>query len=125
TLSKSGTVSVDRLRIKSNDDAFAGWVLPAEVRVGDAAPVTEGIGGTTKVVTIGLTLSKALTSATTIGWRTVNGTATAGSDFIGVTAGTVTFAAGSTSASVQVTVNGDYAYEANESFSVEIYNWGS
>jgi hypothetical protein len=121
TLSKSGTVSVDRVRVKSNDASFAGTVQPAELRVGDAV-VAEGAGGTTKIVTIGLTLSKALAADTTIGWRTVNGTATGGSDFIGVSAGTLTLAAGSTSASIAVTVNGDWAYEGNETFSVEITN---
>src|SRR6266542_6743329 len=48
TVSKEGSVSVDRARVRTNDKAFAGVQLPAELRVGDAV-VTEGTGGTTTV----------------------------------------------------------------------------
>jgi hypothetical protein len=95
---------------------------PAELRVGDAV-VTEGNTGTT-TVSIGLSLTKAVAVATTLGWRTVVGSAGA-TDFIGVSAGTVTFAAGSTSATIQVSVVGDGLYEGNESFSVELTSWAA
>jgi Calx-beta domain/Matrixin len=120
-LSRTGATSADRVRVRTNDDAFTGFVAQPEVRVGDAV-VTEGSSGTT-TVTIGVSLSKALVSTTTVGWRTVNGTAAAGSDFIGVSSGTVTFAAGGTSATIQVSVVGDAVYEPNETFSVELTSW--
>jgi Calx-beta domain/Matrixin len=123
TISKEGTVSVDRARVRTNDRAFTGVQLPPELRVGDSV-VTEGTGGTT-TVSIGLSLTQAVTSATTVGWRTVNGTAVAGSDFVEVPAGWVTFAAGSTSATILVSVIGDSFYESAESFGVELTNWAA
>src|SRR6266545_215890 len=65
TVSKEGSVSVDRARVRTNDKAFAGVQLPPELRVGDAV-VTEGTGGTT-TVSIGLSLTKASASAMTVG----------------------------------------------------------
>ncbi|HEV8251466.1 MAG TPA: Calx-beta domain-containing protein, partial [Gaiellaceae bacterium] len=123
-VARSGSTSVDRARVLNNDDAFTalGASLPPELRIGDAV-VTEGAAGTSATVTLGLSLTKAVASATTIGWRTVAGTGAAGTDYAGVSAGTATFAAGSTSASVQVTVLGDGVYEPNETFTVELTSW--
>jgi len=120
-VSRDGNLSVDRARVQTNDNAFTGVQLPPELRIGDAV-VTEGTTGTT-TVSIGLSLSKAAASAMTVGWRTVDGTAAAGTDFIGVSAGTVTFAAGNTTATIQVTVVGDALYEANETLSIELTSW--
>jgi Ca2+-binding RTX toxin-like protein len=122
TISRVGTTSVDRFRYRTDDVAFTGVVLPPEIRVGDAT-FTEGTGAAPTTATVQLTLSAAVTAATTIGWKTVNGTATAGSDFVGVTSGAVTFAAGSSSATIQVQVAGDAVYEPDEIFSVVLTSW--
>lgn len=84
----------------------------------DAPAVTEGNSGT-KVLTFTLTLDKAPTAAVTINYQTLtSGTAAAGDDFL-TAAGTVTFAAGQTSATVSVTVNADTTFEANETVEIK------
>ena len=121
TVAKAGTTSVDRFRIRTDDSAFAGFLPPPELRIGDAA-VTEGSTGAT-LVTLTLTLSSPVASATSVGWRTVDGTALAGSDYTGVTSGTATFAAGSASTTITVAVNGDTSFEPDEAFTVELTKW--
>ena len=82
------------------------------------ATVAEGNSGTTNAA-FTVTLSKASTRPVTVGYSTANGTATAGQDFT-ATSGTLTFAAGVTSAKVNVAVLGDTAVEANETFTVTL-----
>ena len=55
----------------------------------------------------------------TVSYSTSNGTATAESDYQSAS-GTVTFAAGETSKTISVLVNGDRAGEVNETFSVNL-----
>ena len=85
------------------------------VSIGDVS-VTEGAAGTT-TATLTLTLSGPTTIATTVARSTANGTATAGSDYTAAS-GTVTFAAGATTAQIPVSVVGDTAVEPNEMFQV-------
>ena len=54
-------------------------------------------------MTLTLTLTAPVSVATTVSWATVPGTATAGVDYQAVTAGTATFAAGSSVAQITVT----------------------
>ena len=84
--------------------------------VGDVT-VTEGASGAGATATLTLTLSRAATAATSIGWSTVNGTAQAGSDFIGGS-GVATFAPGATTAQVLIALTGDATAEANEVFHI-------
>ncbi|OYW60632.1 MAG: hypothetical protein B7Z30_03865 [Rhizobiales bacterium 12-68-15] len=93
-------------------------VLPA-LSVG-AATITEGDSGT-KLLTFTVTLSEAATSAVSVAYATSNGTATAGSDYA-ATSGTLTFAAGETSKTIQVTVNGDTVVEGNETVNLTLSN---
>lgn len=80
--------------------------------------VTEGDSGT-KTAQVTLALAAAATGTTTIAYRTVAGTATAGSDFIAST-GTVSIRPGSTSGTVGVTIVGDTVVEPDETFTVEV-----
>lgn len=57
--------------------------------------------------------------AVTVDYTTTNGTATAGSDFVDVR-GTLIFAVGETSKSVNLAVKDDATYEGNETFSFSI-----
>ena len=57
----------------------------------------------------------------TVDYATADGTATAPSDY-DAASGTLTFAAGQTSKTVTVTVNGDTLDEANETFNVNLTN---
>ena len=79
----------------------------------------EGNSGTkTAIVEVNLTGPSA--SPVTFSIATSNGTATAGSDYVARSLTAQTIAAGASSASFAVTVNGDTAVEANETFTVTV-----
>ena len=80
--------------------------------------MTEGYTGTSSA-NFTVTLSTAASQPVTVAYHTSNGTATAGSDYQSAS-GPVTFAAGETSKTISVLVNGDRAGEANETFSVNL-----
>lgn len=78
----------------------------------DAPTVTEG-DTDTKTLAFTVSLDKAATAATTVNYETLStGTATAGDDFV-ATAGTVSFAKGQKTATVNVTINNDTDYESS------------
>jgi hypothetical protein len=66
-----------------------------------------------------VTLSNPWSSTVTVNYATANGTASAGSDYV-AKSGTLTFAAGVTSQTISITVNGDTTKEANETFNVNL-----
>ena len=86
----------------------------------DAATVAEGTAAQFTV-----TLSGAVGSDVALGWSTADGTATAGEDYTAVASGTVTVAAGTTSATFAVTTLEDTLAESNETFSVALATPGS
>jgi Ca2+-binding RTX toxin-like protein len=112
------TISDGTANVAINDDD-APPPLPS-VSISNAS-TTEGAGGTTKTVTLTLSLSLAAAGPTTVAWATAPGSATAGSDYTSAS-GTVTFAAGQTSATVTIIVVGDNTVEGNETFSVNLSN---
>jgi hypothetical protein len=87
----------------------------SELAIGDAA-IVEGNSGT-RTLAFTVTLSPASGSAASVNWATASGTATAGSDFAAA-GGTLNFAPGETTKTVNVTINGDATPEAFEAFSV-------
>jgi hypothetical protein len=91
---------------------------PAPSVVVDDVAVPEGDSGTTPA---GFTLSLSAPSGqnVSVGYATANGTATAGTDFVALTA-TALFPAGTTTVPVAVTVNGDHVFEADETFTVNL-----
>jgi hypothetical protein len=84
----------------------------------DDVVVTEGDAGNVPA-TFTVRLSSAATQSVTVGFATANGTATSPADY-GAAAGILTFAAGATTRTVSVTVNGDTAVEPDETFSVDL-----
>ncbi|WP_225008345.1 beta strand repeat-containing protein [Novosphingobium percolationis] len=86
----------------------------------NSVSVAEGNSGT-KTLTFTVTLSSASVQTVTVDFATVDGTALAGSDYA-ATSGTLTFAPGELSKTVAVTVNGDLAVEANETFTLHLSN---
>lgn len=79
--------------------------------------LTEGDAGSAPI-TFTITLNKAWSQEITVAYATRDGSATvADSDYVAAT-GTLTFAAGETSKTVSVTVNGDTKGESNETFSL-------
>jgi subtilisin family serine protease len=92
--------------------------LPS-IAIGDIS-VTEGNAGTT-LATFTASLSAASTQNISAQFATSNGTATASADYQ-ASAGTITFLAGSTTANVMITVNGDVTFESNETFALTLSN---
>ena len=80
--------------------------------------VIEGNSGTTNAA-FTVTLAGITSLPVTVNYATANGTATAGSDYA-ATSGTLTFAAGVTTQTITVVVNGDTAVEPNETFVVNL-----
>lgn len=82
------------------------------------AVVTEGDSGSKNAV-FEITLSSPHATDLTLSYKTVNGTASAGSDYL-AKSGTVTFLAGQTKAAVLIPVYGDHLLENNETFSLVV-----
>jgi hypothetical protein len=78
----------------------------------------EGNSGTTALV-FTVSLSAPSSQAVSVNYGTADGTATAGSDYQ-ATSGTLTIAAGQTTGTITVLVNGDRLAEANETFAVNL-----
>jgi aryl-phospho-beta-D-glucosidase BglC (GH1 family) len=97
----------------TNDDAAA---LPT-LSIADAS-IAEGNSGT-RLMSLTVTLSAPATGPVTVGYATANGSATAGSDYTAKT-GTLSFAAGETTKTIQIAITGDRTNEANESFQVRL-----
>ncbi len=102
----------------TNDDATP-VVTPPSISIGNTT-VSEGNSGTSTAA-FAVNLSKAATTTVSVGYSTANGTATAGQDYT-ATSGTLTFAPGVTSQTVNVAVTGDTAVEPNETFTVTLAN---
>ena len=108
-----GTGIVDATGVGTivNDDGLS---------IANPSNVTEGNSGT-RTVPFVVTLSSASTQQVSVHYATANGTATAGSDYV-ATSGTLTFAPGELSKTVNVTINGDTVFEPNETFRMVLTN---
>lgn len=81
----------------------------------DGPSVVEGATGTTTPITFTIQRTGSLAGPLTVAWVTADDTATAGSDYV-ATSGSVTFADGEATKTVDVTINGDNNVESNEAF---------
>ena len=90
---------------------------PPTLAVADAE-VDEASGVT---LDFAVSLSRALTETVTVGYRTVDGSASAGADYTNTT-GTLTFAAGETSKTVSVPVLDDEHDEGSETMTLRLRN---
>jgi hypothetical protein len=77
--------------------------------------VVEGPTGTTQSETFTITRTGSTTGSLTVNWTTADDTAKAGTDYVGAS-GTVTFASGQATATVNVTVNGSNTDGPNKDF---------
>lgn len=99
-----------------NDDA-----LPA-LTISDVT-LSEGNSGATSF-DFTVTLTPASAFPVTVNWASADNTAISGSDYQPAS-GSLTFAAGQTTKTVSVFVNGDITTEPNESFFVNLFNPGN
>jgi predicted extracellular nuclease len=99
--------------------SFTGGVAATSVSINDVS-IAEGDAGT---ATLTFTVTRADNAgAFSLDFATANGTATAGSDYVAAT-GTVSFTAGGAlTETIAVTINGDAANEASETFTVALSN---
>lgn len=98
-----------------NDDDVGGTT----VSVADAR-INEGNNGVSMISFV-VSLSATANEAITVKFRTVAGTATAGTDF-SLAAGEIRFARGGIRQTVNVWVRGDREIEENETFSLELFD---
>jgi hypothetical protein len=81
----------------------------------------EGNSGTTSY-TFTVTKSGTTSLTTKVDYATVDGSATAPSDYTAITTATLTFAPGDATRTVTVLVNGDTTFESDETFTVHLSN---
>ena len=114
TVSHNGvTAPADQTLTITDDD-------PAPTLSIDSPSVTEGDSGTTNL-TFTATLSAESGQQVTVDYADAGtGTATSGTDYTAITGGTLTFAAGTTSQTFNVSVTGDALDEVNETVLVTL-----
>ncbi len=121
TLSDAFNAKIGRVTatgtIADDDDATVPQLPTVSIAGGT---VSEGNSGT-KTLPFTVTLSKASTSTITLTYTTTNGSATAGQDYKAST-GTVTFAPGSVSQVINISVTGDTTVEPTEALTVTLFN---
>ena len=108
TAPNSGTIN-----IVDND-------LKPNVSIAATASIAEGNAGTQNIA-VNVTLSTPSVQTITVNYATADGTATAGSDYV-ASSGTVTIPAGSSSASINIPINGDTNSEPHETFTITLSN---
>ncbi len=87
-----------------------------ELSIGNASPVTEG-----RTARFVVTLTPRSEQTVTVDYRTVDGTASAGSDYTGTTGTqTLTFTAGQTTRTIEVPTTDDMEQESDERFTVTL-----
>ncbi len=86
----------------------------------DSQTLFEQNSGSTNL-TFNVSLASAASTTISVDYTTVDGTATAGVDYL-ATSGTLNFAPGETSKTIQVVINGDTLPEGNETFTLALSN---
>ena len=91
-------------------------LAPPSLVIGSPAAIAEGDAGS-KLLTFTVALSAATSRTVTVNYATLNGTATAGSDYTGVS-GVLTFDPAATSRTISVPILGDREIEGTQTFTV-------
>ena len=111
----SGDIAITPASIAITDDD------DAPVLSINAPSVAEGANGATATLRFTVTLTPASGRAVTVDYAGQSGgTATSGGDYLALTAGTLSFAAGEVSKTIDVTVNGDDTDEPDETLLVRL-----
>ncbi len=99
-------------------DLLNGYVMAPTISINDAPSVSESGGPATFTIT----LSGAISEEVTVNYSTANGTAAAPGDYTAVTLATATFAPGTTTQTVNISVVDDALDEPTENFFVNLSN---
>jgi Ca2+-binding RTX toxin-like protein len=100
--------------------AFESSLQPLPKLTTSDLTLTEGNNGST-IATFIVNLNAAATQPILVDYATVNGTATAGSDYI-ASSGTLVFKPGEISKTISIVINGDTAVELDETFFLTLYD---
>lgn len=107
-----------------SDDQGTGTIVNNDAAFSiDDVSVAEGNGALTTAATFNVSRTGDILGTATVRYGTANNTATAGSDYVSITANAsteLTFLSGETTKQVSVTVNGDDTNEADETFLVNL-----
>lgn len=103
----------------AGDDLLDSFIVT--VSINDVVLIPEADSGTT-TAQFTLTLSEPTAKIVTVEFSTVNQTASAGNDFVGINNQIVTFAPGETVQNVDVSIIGDTVIESEEFFRVTLSN---
>lgn len=114
---QTATAAVPLVRAKVTSAARGRKAVLPTLAISDAS-LAEGNQGTAAMA-FTLTLSRASKDPVSVAYGSSNGTATAGSDYV-ASAGTITFAAGQISKTINIGVVGDTTVEPNEAFTVTL-----
>jgi hypothetical protein len=100
------------------------WTVPPpRISISDVTKA-EGKNKNSTSFTFTVSLSAPYNQPVTVSYRTVNGTATASSDYTSKT-GTITFAPGQTTQTITIQVKGDNKRESNETFYLDLFGLSS
>lgn len=102
-----------------NDDLGTGASEQNGIKVDDVK-ISEGNSGS-KTASVTVSLSGSFASKVTVDYSTIDGSATAGSDYVAKT-GTITFNPGETKKTVTLSIKGDTLLESDETFLVSLTN---
>lgn len=112
-------MKIDYIRAYAlKDDTNPPPPVETTISLGTGQTVTEGDSGD-KIMTFTVSRSGDLTHASTVNYAVTAGTATVG-DYTASPSGTLSFAIGEASKTIQVTVKGDTVVESDESFTVNL-----
>ena len=112
----------DSVSVLLNDGNWVVQPIQPRITISDVSKAEGKKGNTSFTFTVNL--SAAYDQPVTVSYRTVNGTATAGSDYTS-TSGTVTFAPSQTTRTITIQVKGDNKREPNETFYLDLFGLSS
>jgi hypothetical protein len=116
----TANIGSNNVSVLLNDGVWAVQTTPPRITINDVSKA-EGKNKSSTSFTFTVSLSAAYDQPVTVSYRTVNGTATAGSDYTSKS-GAITFAPGETTKTITIQVKGDNKRESNETFYLELLN---
>jgi hypothetical protein len=116
----AANIGSNNVAVLLNDGAWPVQATPPRITISDVSKA-EGKNKATTLFTFTVSLSPAYDQPVTVSYRTVDGTATAGSDYTSKS-GTLTFAPGETAKTITIQVKGDNRRESDDTFYLELFN---
>ncbi len=116
-----GFTAASAFTVTASNFTFNGQPLAGATPTLSIADAAADEGNSNSTLTFAVTLSTASTDAVSVDWATLDGTATAGSDYTAAS-GTLNFIPGEIAKSVEISISGDGEEEPDETFSLTLGN---